>query len=325
MKAIRVYKYGGPEVLTHDDIPIPEPKRGEARIKIEFSGINFVDIYQRKGLYPVSLPFTLGQEATGIVDAVGDGFDVSEIKKGDRVAYTSAFGSYAEYSVVPAWRLVKVPDGISTEQAAAVMLQGMTAHYLAYSTYPLKKGDTVLVHAAAGGVGLLLTQIAKRLGAKVIGTVSTEHKASLAKQAGADEVILYTKTNWDVEVKRLTNGKGVNVVYDGVGNATFEKSLNCLMPRGYMVLFGQSSGPVPPIDLQILNAKGGLFITRPSLIQYTADRKELIWRANDLFQWMLKGDLKIKIDSVFPLERVAQAHQKLESRATMGKLLLAIK
>ncbi|MGC8580637.1 MAG: quinone oxidoreductase family protein [bacterium] len=322
MKAIRIHRYDGPEVLNLEDIEIPEPKQGEARVKIEFSGINFVDIYQRKGLYPVKLPFTLGQEAAGIVDKIGAG--VNEIKIGDRVAYTSTLGSYAEYAIVPAWRLVKLPDGIDTQQASAVMLQGMTAHYLAYSTYPVKTGDKVLIHAAAGGVGLLLTQIAKHLGAYIIGTVSTDQKASLAKQAGADEVIVYTKTDWEAEVKRLTNDKGVDVVYDGVGNATFEKSLNCLRPRGYMVLFGQSSGPVPPVDLQILNTKGGLFITRPSLIQYTANREELLWRANDLFKWMLEGSLKIKIDSIFPLAEVTIAHQRLESRATTGKLLLAI-
>lgn len=323
MKAIRVYKYGSPEVLTLEDIALPEPKQGEVRVKIEFSGINFVDIYQRKGLYPIKLPFTLGQEAAGIVDKIAD--DVKDIKIGDRVAYTSALGSYAEYAIVPAWRLVKIPYGISTQYASAVMLQGMTAHYLAFSTYPLKAGDTALVHAAAGGVGLLLIQILKRIGAKVIGNVSTEQKANLARQAGADEVLLYTKIDWESEIKRLTNGKGVDVVYDGVGIETFEKSLNCLRPRGYMILFGQSSGPVPPVDLQILNTKGGLFITRPSLIQYTANRQELLWRANDLFQWMLKDDLKIKIDSIFPLEQAAKAHQKLESRNTAGKLLLTIK
>ena len=323
MKAIRVHQYGGPEVMGFEDITLPEPGRGEARVKIETSGINFVDIYQRKGLYPVSLPFTPGQEAAGVVDAVGPG--VTGVRTGDRVAYTSAPGSYAEYAVVPAWRLVPVPDGISTQQAAAVMLQGMTAHYLACSTYPIKAGDTALVHAAAGGVGLILVQIAKRRGAHVIGTVSTEEKARLARQAGADEVILYTSTDWEAEVKRLTGGKGVSVVYDGVGVTTFEKGLNCLRPRGFMVLFGQSSGPVPPVDLQIFNAKGGLFLTRPSLMQYTADRAELMERANDLFQWMLHEGLTVRIDSVFPLAKAADAHRKLASRATMGKVLLAVR
>ncbi|MCL4468074.1 MAG: quinone oxidoreductase [Deltaproteobacteria bacterium] len=323
MKAIRVHQYGGPEVLGYEDSTIPEPGQGEARVKIETSGINFVDIYQRQGLYPVALPFTPGQEAAGVVDAVGPG--VTGVRTGDRVAYTAAPGSYAEYAVVPAWRLVPVPDGIGTQQAAAVMLQGMTAHYLACSTYPLKAGDTALVHAAAGGVGLILVQIAKRRGAHVIGTVSTEEKARLARQAGADEVILYTRTDWEAEVKHLTGGKGVNVVYDGVGVMTFEKSLNCLRPRGFMVLFGQSSGPVPPVDLQIFNTKGGLFLTRPSLMQYTADRAELMERANDLFNWMLHGGLTVRIDSVFPLAKAADAHRKLASRATMGKVLLAVR
>lgn len=322
MKAIRVHEYGGPEVLRYEDAGMPEPKQGEVRVRIEASGINFVDIYQRKGMYPVPLPFTVGQEAAGVVDAVGPG--VTEVRPGDRVAYTSTPGSYAEYAVIPAWRPVKVPDGITQQQAAAVMLQGMTAHYLACSTYPLQAGDTALVHAAAGGVGLLLVQIAKRRGARVIGTVSTEEKARLAKQAGADEVILYTKTDWEPEIKRLTGGKGVNVVYDGVGVATFEKGLNCLRPRGYMVLFGQSSGPVPPVDLQIFSIKGGLFLTRPSLMLYTADRDELFQRANDLFQWMLKGELTVRVDSVFPLAKAADAQRKLESRATMGKVLLTV-
>jgi NADPH2:quinone reductase len=320
MKAIRVHQYGGPEVLSYDDIAIPAPKQGEVRVRIEASGINYVDIYQRKGLYPVALPFTSGQEASGVVDAVGQG--VTEVRTGDRVAYASALGSYAEYAVVPAWRLLRVPDGIGSQHAAAVMLQGMTAHYLACSTYPLKPGDIALVHSAAGGVGLLLVQIAKHRGARVIGTVSTREKAQLAKQAGADDVILYTRAGWETEVKHLTSGKGVHVVYDGVGVATFEKSLDCLQPRGFMVLYGQASGPVPPVDLQILNAKGGLFITRPSLVQYTATRAELLERANDLFQWMLQGELTVRIDSVFPLARAADAQRKLESRSTMGKLLL---
>jgi NADPH2:quinone reductase len=322
MKAIRVYTYGGPEVLSYEDITIPAPKQGEVRVRIEASGINYVDIYQRKGLYPVALPFTAGQEASGVVDAVGQG--VTDLRTGDRVAYASALGSYAEFAVVPAARLVHVPDGIGSQQAAAVMLQGMTAHYLACSTYPLKPGDTALVHSAAGGVGLLLVQIAKRRGARVIGTVSTQDKAKLAKQAGADDVILYAGAGWEKEVKQLTGGKGVHVVYDGVGAATFEKSLDCLQPRGFMVLFGQASGPVPPVDLQILNTRGGLFITRPSLVQYTATRTELLERANDLFQWMLKGELTVRIDSVFPLARAADAQRKLESRSTMGKLLLTV-
>ncbi len=320
MKAIRVSEYGGPEVLKYEDVAVPEPKQGEALVKIEASGINFVDIYQRKGLYPVSVPFTMGQEASGIVDAVGPG--VTEVREGDRVAYTSALGAYAGYAVVPSWRLVKVPGAIDAQKAAAVMLQGMTAHYLAHSTFPLKKGDTAVVHAAAGGVGLLLVQIAKRRGARVIGTVSTAEKAKLAQQAGADDVIIYTQGDWEAEVRRITGGRGVQVVYDSVGIATFEKSLNCLQPRGSMVLYGQASGPVPPVDLQIFNTKGALYLTRPSLIYYTANREELLERANDLFGWMASGELSVRIDSVFPLARAADAQRKLESRATMGKVLL---
>lgn len=320
MKAIRIQQFGGPEVLRYEDIAIPEPKDGEARVKIEAIGINFADVYQRDGRYGMTLPFTLGQEAAGVVDAVGPG--VSEVKKGDRVAYTSVPGSYAEYAVGPAWRLVPVPDGVSTQQAAAVMLQGLTAHYLTHSTYPLKSGETALLHAAAGGVGLLLVQVAKRLGARVIGTVSTEEKARLAKEAGADEVILYTQKDFEQETKRLTNGKGVDVVYDSVGKTTFEKSLNCLRPRGYLVLFGQSSGPAPAIDPQILNPKGSLFLTRPTLVHYLANRAELMERTGAVFGWMRKGELKVRIDKTFPLAQAADAHRYLESRASKGKLLL---
>ncbi len=320
MKAIRVHEYGGPEVLKYEDVPVAEPKEGEARVRIEASGINYVDIYQRKGLYPAPVPFTIGQEASGTVDAVGPG--VTEVRPGDRVAYTSAPGSYAEYAVVPAWRLVKVPGDIDMQKAAAVMLQGMTAHYLAHSTFPLNKGDIAVVHAAAGGVGLLLVQIAKRRGAHVIGTVSTGEKAKLAKQAGADDVIIYTQGDWEAEVRRITGGRGVHVVYDSVGIATFEKSLKCLQPRGYMVLYGQASGPVPPVDLQILNTRGALFLTRPSLVYYTATRAELLARANDLFGWISAGQLSVRIDSVFPLAQAGDAQRKLESRATMGKVLL---
>ena len=278
MKAIRVHKYGGPEVLTLEEVPIPEPKAGEARVKIEAVGVNYVDIYQRTGLYPLQTPFTLGQEAAGIVNAVGEG--VTEVKRGDQVAYAMVLGSYAEYAVVPAWRLVSVPSNIDAKAAAALMLQGMTAHYLTRSTYPLKKGETALVHAAAGGVGLVLIQIAKQLGAYSIGTVSTEAKAQLAKEAGADATILYTQTDFVPEVKKLTDGQGVHVVYDSVGQSTFDKSLDCLKPRGYLVLFGQSSGPVPPFDPGKLAAKGSLFLTRPSLLHYTLDRAELLQRAN---------------------------------------------
>ncbi len=320
MKAIRIQQFGGPEVLRYEDIAIPEPGEGAVRIKIEAIGINFADVYQRDGRYGMTLPFTLGQEAAGVVDAVGPG--VSEVKTGDRVAYTLVPGSYAEYAVVPAGRLVAIPESVTTQQAAAVILQGLTAHYLTHSTYPLKSGETALIHAAAGGVGLLLVQVAKRLGARVIGTVSTEEKARLAKEAGADQVILYTQKDFEQETKRLTNGKGVDVVYDSVGKTTFEKSLNCLRPRGYLVLFGQSSGPAPAIDPQILNPKGSLFLTRPTLNHYIAHRAELMERAAALFNWVRKGELKVCIDKTFPLAQAADAHRYLESRASKGKLLL---
>ena len=320
MKAIRIHQFGGLDALKYEDVARPEPGNGEARLKIEAIGVNFIDIYQRIGLYKPALPITLGQEAAGVVDGVGPG--VTEVKVGDRVAYTSALGSYAESAVVPAWRLVPVPQGVSARDAAAVLLQGLTAHYLAYSTYPLKRGETALIHAAAGGLGALLVQIAKNIGARVIGTVSTEDKARVAREAGADEVILYEQVDFEAEVKRLTNGKGVDVVYDSVGETTFDKSLNCLRRRGYMVLCGQSSGAVPPFDPQMLNAKGSLFLTRPTLAHYTADRAELSQRANDLFQWMRAGRLKVRIDSTFPLAQTADAHRHLESRKATGKVLL---
>src|SRR5690242_7781529 len=294
MKAIRVHDFGGPEVLKYEDIPVCEPKAGEARVKIQAIGLNFIDVYHRTGLYPLNRPFTLGMEAAGVVDAIGDG--VSGVKPGDRVAYAMVPGSYAEYAIVPAQRLVPVPDGIDEKTAAAIMLQGMTAHYLTRSTYPLKSGDTALVHAAAGGAGLLLVQIAKMLGAHVIGTVSTELKAELARQAGADEVILYTQTDFLPEVKRITDGKGVHVVYDSVGASTFDKSLDCLRPRGFLVLFGQSSGPVSPLDPGKLAAKGSLFLTRPSLAHYTLDRAELLQRASDLFGWIQSNKVKVRIE-----------------------------
>ncbi len=320
MRAVRIHEYGGPEVLRVEDVPLPEPGPGEARVKIQASGVNFIDIYQRIGEYPLPLPLTLGGEAAGVVDAVGPG--VEDLRPGDRVVYASHQGTYAEYAVVPAWKLVPVPDGLDIRQAAAVMLQGLTAHYLTHSTYPLKPGDTALVHAAAGGVGHLLVQMARQRGARVIGTVSTEEKARLAREAGADEVIVYTQADFEAEVKRLTGGKGVDVVYDSVGKATFDKSLNCLRPRGMMVLFGQSSGRVPPFDPQILNVKGSLFLTRPSLGPYIADRAELLWRANDLFTWLAGGQLKVRIDQVFPLAEAAQAHRYLQERKTRGKVLL---
>ncbi|MDR7433619.1 MAG: quinone oxidoreductase [Armatimonadota bacterium] len=320
MKAIRVHSHGGPEVLRYEEIPQPAPGKGEALVRILAAGVNYIDTYHRRGLYQVPLPFTPGVEAAGVVEDVGP--EVSEVQVGDRVAYTGPLGAYAEYAVVPASRLVKLPEGIDFSTAAAVLLQGMTAHYLTHSTYPLKPGDTALVHAAAGGVGLLLVQVAKMRGARVIGTVSTEEKAALAKEAGADEVILYTKQDFEAEVKRLTDGRGVHVVYESVGKDTFEKSLNCLLPRGYLVLFGQSSGPVPPFDPQILNQKGSLFLTRPTLQHYVATREELLQRAGDVLGWVASGKLKVRIDSTFPLGEAAEAHRRLESRQSAGKILL---
>jgi NADPH:quinone reductase len=320
MKAIRVHEFGGLDVLKYEDVAKPEPGASEVRVKIEATGVNFIDVYQRKGLYKPPLPFVLGQEAAGVVDAIGTG--VKDLKIGDRVAYASVMGSCAEYAVVPAWRLVPVPNGVTAQQVAAVILQGMTAHYLATTTYPLKPGDIALIHAAAGGTGALLVQIAKHCGARVIATVGSEEKARVAKAAGADNIIIYTQADFETEVKKLTNNKGVNVVYDSVGKDTFDKSLNCLKPRGMMALFGQSSGPVPPFDPQILNAKGSLFLTRPTLAHYTADRAELLERAGDLFKWILAGKLAVRIDKTFPLANVADAHGYLESRQAIGKLLL---
>lgn len=320
MKAVRVHNYGSPEVLTLEDIPVAELKPGEACVKIEASGVNFIDIYHRTGLYPLKTPFTLGMEGAGSVDAVGEG--VTEVKNGDRVAYAMISGSYAEYATVPALKLAPVPSNVDGKSAAALMLQGMTAHYLTNSTYPLNRGDTALVHAAAGGVGLLLVQIAKMRGARVIGTVSSEAKAQLAKQAGADEVILYTQADFSAETKRLTAGAGVDVVYDSVGATTFDKSLDCLRPRGYLALFGQSSGPVPSIDPAKLAGKGSLFLTRPTLPHYILNRAELLKRASELFHWTASGELKLRIDRVFPLSEAAEAHRLLESRKTTGKLVL---
>ena len=320
MKAIRIHGFGGPEALSYDDVPIPEPGPGQARVEIAAAGVNFIDTYHRKGLYPGQLPFTLGQEAAGVVDAVGEG--VTEVRVGDRVVYASVQGAYAEYAVAPVERLVPIPAGVSFEQAAAAMLQGLTAHYLAYSTYPIRPGDTAVVHAAAGGVGRLLTQIAKRCGARVIATASTEEKAALARSGGADEVIRYTEEDFAAATRRLTGGKGVDVVYDSVGKTTFDQSLSCLRPRGYMVLYGQSSGPVPPLDPQILNAKGSLFLTRPTLGHYIATREELLWRTRDLFGWSAAGELDVRIDVTFPLDQAAEAHRYLEDRQTKGKVLL---
>jgi NADPH2:quinone reductase len=320
MKAVRVHQNGGVETLRYEDIPIPEPGPGEARVKVQASGVNYTDIYTRLGWYPSPLPVTLGSEAAGIVDAVGPG--VTDVRVGDRVASAALPGSYAEYAVGPAWKLVPIPPGIDAQQAAAVLLQGMTAHYLTHSTFPLKPGDTALAHAAAGGVGLLLVQMAKQRGARLIGTVSTEEKARLAKDVGADDVILYTTQDFEVETKRLMGGRGVDVVYDSVGKTTFDKGLNVLRPRGYMVLYGQSSGPVPPLNPQVLNAKGSLFLTRPTLAHYTLDRAELLQRATDLFNWMLAGKLNVRIDRTWPLGQAADAQRYLESRQSKGKLVL---
>ena len=320
MKAIRIHAPGGPEVMKLEDVPEPQPKAGEAIVKIDAAGLNFIDVYQRSGLYKLDMPLTLGLEAGGTVTAVGPG--VTEVKVGDRVAYTGVPGAYAQYAAVPAARLVVLPQGVSTKQGAAIMLQGMTAHYLACSTYPLKKGDTCLVHAAAGGVGLILCQIARLRGAKVIGTVSTEEKAKLAREAGADETILYTRQDFAAEVKRITGGKGLQVVYDSVGKDTWEGSINCLAPRGLIALYGQSSGPIGMIDPQILNTKGSLFLTRPSLNVYIATREELQQRAGELFGWIREGKLKLRMEFEFPLKDAAEAHRALEGRKTTGKVLL---
>ncbi|MFL5733569.1 MAG: quinone oxidoreductase family protein [Chloroflexia bacterium] len=320
MKAIRVHEFGGPEVLHYEDVPAPEPGEGQARVKIEAAGVNFIDIYYRAGHYKSNPPVILGQEAAGVVDAIGPG--VQEVKVGDRVAYAPEQGAYAEYAVVPAWRLVPVPSEVDLKVAAAAMLQGMTAHYLSHSTYPIKRGDTALVHAGAGGVGGLLVQLAKLRGARVIATVSNEEKAHEAWDAGADDVILYTEADFASETKRLTGGQGVEVVYDSVGKTTFWSSLDSLRRRGYMVLYGQSSGAVEPVDPQVLNAKGSLFLTRPTLGHYTADRAELLQRAGDLFQWIASGQLKVRIAATYPLAQAAEAQRFLESRQAKGKVLL---
>ena len=320
MKAIRVNTPGGPDVLRYEDVPEPAPKAGEAVVKVDAAGINYVDVYQRSGQYKLALPLTLGLEAGGTVTAIGP--NVTEVNVGDKVAYTGVPGAYAQYAAVPAARLVALPTGLSTRQGAAAMLQGLTAHYLACSTYPLKSGDRCLVHAAAGGVGLLLCQIAKMRGARVIGTVSTEDKAKLAREAGASDVILYTKQDFEAEVKRLTDGKGVQVVYDSVGQTTFDKGFNCLAPRGMMALYGQSSGPIGPFDLQTLNAKGSLFLTRPSLNHHIITRAELLQRSGELLGWIRDGKLKLRTEFEFPLKDASDAHRALEGRKTTGKVLL---
>lgn len=321
MKAIRVNEHGGPEVLSYEDVDLPEPGPGEARVRLAASGVNFIDVYLRTGIYPGNPPFTLGSEGAGEVEAVGEG--VEDIAVGDYVAYAMVPGAYAEHAVVPVEKLV--PFNVTLVEArvaAAVMLQGMTAHYLTHSTFPIQEGQTALVHAAAGGVGLLLCQMAKMRGATVIGTVSTEEKAQLAREAGADEVILYTEQDFVEETRRITGGEGVHVVYDSVGKTTFEGSLDCLRTRGYLILFGGSSGQVPPFDLQVLNQKGGLFVTRPSLVQYTQTREELMWRAESLFSWIGQNNLNVRIGGAYTLEDAAQAHRDLEGRKTTGKLIL---
>jgi NADPH2:quinone reductase len=306
--------------MRYEDAPQPLPQAGEALVKVDAAGLNYIDVYFRSGQYKAPTPFTLGMEAAGTVAATGA--NVTEVKVGDKVAYTGVPGAYAEYAVVPSARLVALPAGLSTRHGAAMMLQGMTAHYLACSTYPLKTGDTCLVHAAAGGVGLLLCQIAKMRGARVIGTVSTEDKAKLAREAGADEVILYSKQDFVAEVKRITNGKGLQVVYDAVGKDTFDKGFDCLVPRGTMVLYGAASGPVGSFDLQTLNAKGSLFVTRPSLNHHIASREELLQRAGELAGWIRDGKLKLRMEFEFPLKDAAEAHRALEGRKTTGKVLI---
>jgi NADPH2:quinone reductase len=320
MKAIQIHQTGGPEVLQLAELPIPEPGPGQVLIRVEATGVNFIEIYFRKGVYKASLPLVPGSEAAGTVEELGPG--VSGFKAGDAVASVSVLGSYAEYALVSAVSLVKVPDGLTMEQAAACMLQGMTAHYLSHSTFPLKAGDTALVHAGAGGVGLLLTQMAAKIGARVISTVSTPEKAELAREVGASDVILYTELDFEPEVKRLTNGKGVDVVYDSVGKTTFEGSLNCLRPRGLLALFGASSGPVPPFDLIQLSGRGSLFVTRPTLWHYIGSRTELDWRAGDVLGWAAKGELKLHTEFLYPLAEAAQAQSDLEARRTTGKILL---
>lgn len=320
MKAVRVHATGGPEVLRLEDVPVPSPAAGQVLIRIEAVGVNFVDVYHRTGLYPLPLPLTPGREAAGVVERVGEG--VTALQPGDRVVSESVIGSYAEYALVPAQRAVPLPAGVDSRIGAAVMLQGLTAHYLAHTTYPLRPGDTCLVHAAAGGVGLLLCQIASRLGARVIGTAGTEEKARLAREAGASEVILYDDVDFLAETKRLTGGAGVEVVYDSVGRTTFLRGLDCLAPRGLMVLYGQSSGPVEPFQPQVLSQKGSLYLTRPTLANYVAAPSELHRRTEELLGWVQDGSLRIRIGEEFQLDAAGDAHRALEGRRTTGKVLL---
>lgn len=321
MRAVRITAHGGPDALRVDTVAVPKPAAGQALVRVEWAGVNFIDVYKRTGLYTVPLPATLGEEGAGTVVATGDG--VTEPREGERVAWAGAIGAYAEYAAVPATKLVTLPEKVGTREGAALMLQGMTAHYLATSTYPLRDGDRCVVHAAAGGVGLLLVQIAKKRGAFVIATAGSDEKAALARTAGADETIVYTRQDFVAESKRITGGKGVQVIYDSVGRSTFLPGLELLAPRGMMVLFGQSSGPVGAIDPQLLNQKGSLFLTRPTLGHYVATREELLWRARELFAWVEKGELSVRIGAEFPLADVAEAHRALEGRRTTGKVLLA--
>jgi NADPH2:quinone reductase len=320
MHAIRVHEYGDANHLVYEEIPMPEPKVGEVRVKVEAAGLNFVEIYQRKGTYANPLPLALGAEFAGTVDALGEG--VADFQTGERVATAQGRGGYAEFAIAPAAKLIEIPEPISTASAAAVMLQGMTAHYLVLSTFPIKPGDNALIHAAAGGVGQLLVQIARKCGARVIATVSTEEKAMIARQVGADEVIVYSQIDFEEAVRQLTQGQGVDVVYDGVGRTTFSKGLNCLKTRGMMVLYGQASGPVEPINPQLLNQKGSLFLTRPTMAHYLRTREEFLWRANDLFNWMISGELKVSIDKTFHMKDAPAAHRYMEDGATKGKVLL---
>jgi NADPH2:quinone reductase len=322
MHAIRIRATGGPEMLELETLPVPRPGAEEVLVRVAAAGVNFIDVYKRTGLYRIPLPATLGEEGAGTVAEVGTA--VTDLRPGERVGWAGVIGSYAEYAVVPAGRLVRIPEGMPIETAAALMLQGMTAHYLATSTWPLRRGETCVIHAAAGGVGSLLVQIARRAGARVIATAGTDAKAALARDAGADEVIVYTRDDFGEEVRRLTAGRGVDVVFDSVGRSTFLTGLELLRPRGMMVLFGQSSGPVDPIDPQLLARKGALFLTRPTLAYYTATPEELRSRADDLFAWVASGQLAVRIGATFPLEAAADAHRALEGRHTTGKALLRV-
>jgi NADPH:quinone reductase len=322
MRAVRIQAHGGVGALRLEQVPVPAPSPGEALVRIEFAGVNFIDTYKRTGLYKIPLPATLGEEGAGVVEALGDG--VSDVRVGDRVAWASVLGAYAEHACVRAARLVPVPDNVDTRIAAAVMLQGMTAHYLATTTFPLKKGDRCLVHAAAGGVGLLLVQIARRRGAYVIGTAGSDEKADLARKAGADEVVIYTRQDFVAEVKRLTDSHGVHVIYDSVGKTTFLPGLEAIVPRGMMVSFGQSSGAIAPMDPLLLSQKGSLFLTRPTLAHFIATREELLSRSGALFDWIGRGELDVRVGAEFPLEAVADAHRALEGRRTTGKVLLRV-